>query len=357
MPVSPRGGSFQAAFVHQGTRYRRQFATRQEAELWELESKASILRGMPVYLGEQAKGDGKPRTLGELVAYCVDNRWKRQKSAKTSKTNAEDISSRLGYGLHPKLVDQFRLDKVVREMEKDGLSNGTINRKLAALSVLLKTAASLQVIDRAPSISFLRETGSRRFRFTPEIERKVMGWFERTSNQDMLDYVALSLDTGGRQSEILRLRWDDVSDARMVRFYDRKSGRSSGVPMTSRVKALLLRRFEERPLEGDLDLQLVFPAQTADTVQWAWKRMRQALRLDDEPSFVPHILRHEFCSRLADGGANAATIMALADHSNLTTSQRYINLSPVSLEDAMIALEPISNRGGMWQGRGNYPSP
>jgi len=55
---------------------------------------------------------------------------------------------------------------------------------------------------------------------------------------------------------------------------------------------------------------------------------------------VPHILRHEFCSRLADRGVNAAAIHRLAGHSSLVVTQRYINLSPVGLEDAISALEP-----------------
>lgn len=42
----------------------------------------------------------------------------------------------------------------------------------------------------------------------------------------------------------------------------------------------------------------------------------------------PHILRHTFCSHLAMRAAPAKAIQELAGHSNLTTTYRYMHLSP-----------------------------
>ncbi|MBU8923281.1 MAG: tyrosine-type recombinase/integrase [Bacteroidales bacterium] len=52
-----------------------------------------------------------------------------------------------------------------------------------------------------------------------------------------------------------------------------------------------------------------------------------------------HILRHTFCSHLAMRGAPARAIQELAGHKNLSTTQRYMHLSPAAVEAAIRLLE------------------
>ena len=54
-----------------------------------------------------------------------------------------------------------------------------------------------------------------------------------------------------------------------------------------------------------------------------------------------HILRHTFCSRLAMRGATAKAIQELAGHVSLSTTQRYMHLSPASLNQAIQLLEAV----------------
>src|SRR4030095_2087583 len=48
-----------------------------------------------------------------------------------------------------------------------------------------------------------------------------------------------------------------------------------------------------------------------------------------------HILRHTFCSHLAMRRAPARAIQELAGHQDLTTTQRYMHLTPAALEAAI----------------------
>ena len=48
-----------------------------------------------------------------------------------------------------------------------------------------------------------------------------------------------------------------------------------------------------------------------------------------------HILRHTFCSHLAMRGAPAKAIQELAGHENLTTTMRYMHLSPAARTNAI----------------------
>ena len=52
-----------------------------------------------------------------------------------------------------------------------------------------------------------------------------------------------------------------------------------------------------------------------------------------------HILRHTFCSHLAMRGAPVKAIQELAGHTELTTTLRYMHLSPAARESAIKLLE------------------
>lgn len=52
-----------------------------------------------------------------------------------------------------------------------------------------------------------------------------------------------------------------------------------------------------------------------------------------------HVLRHTFCSHLAMRGAAAKAIQELAGHKDLTTTQRYMHLSPAATVNAIRLLE------------------
>jgi site-specific recombinase XerD len=52
-----------------------------------------------------------------------------------------------------------------------------------------------------------------------------------------------------------------------------------------------------------------------------------------------HRLRHTFCSHLAMKGASARAIQEAAGHQDLSTTQRYMHVSPAAVEDAIRLLD------------------
>jgi integrase len=66
-----------------------------------------------------------------------------------------------------------------------------------------------------------------------------------------------------------------------------------------------------------------------------------------------HILRHTFCSHLAMRGAPVRAIQELAGHADLTTTMRYMHLSPASLQQAIGLLDARAQAPG--RDRGEKP--
>src|SRR5580704_12875135 len=69
------------------------------------------------------------------------------------------------------------------------------------------------------------------------------------------------------------------------------------------------------------------------------KAIRASQRVAGLPQAGVHVLRHTFCSHLAMKGAPARAIQELAGHVDLSTTQRYMHLSPAATEDAIRLLD------------------
>ena len=67
--------------------------------------------------------------------------------------------------------------------------------------------------------------------------------------------------------------------------------------------------------------------------------VRRAARRGQVKNAGVHVLRHTFCSHLAMRGGPARAIQELAGHANITTTQRYMHLSPAAIDEAIRLLD------------------
>ena len=67
--------------------------------------------------------------------------------------------------------------------------------------------------------------------------------------------------------------------------------------------------------------------------------VKRAARRALLPKAGVHRLRHTFCSHLVMRGAPARAIQELAGHMDLSTTQRYMHLSPAAIDSAIRLLE------------------
>jgi integrase len=150
-------------------------------------------------------------------------------------------------------------------------------------------------------------------------------------------------DAGLRLGTIVALEWRDIDLAARRLTVQRsdwlghvtvpKGGRSRQLPLTQRLTAALKAARHLR-----CERVLCLPDGSAIMRDRVIKAVRGAQRIAGIEQGV-HILRHAFCSHLTMKGAPARAIQELAGHADLSTTQRYMHLSPAATEDAIRLLD------------------
>jgi integrase len=275
--------------------------------------------------------------------------------ARANRQKPSEVASKetiLRYHLIP-LLGTRKLDAISNEDVQRLKSNldtrapKTVNNVLTVLNTLLKVAVEWGVVDRMPcTIRLVRTQQSEaQFHDFHEYTRLIEG-AEGVDPESHL-IVLLGGDAGLRCGEMMALEWTDVDlDRRQLHIRRSewkgnvtapKGGRKRVIPLTSRL-AGALRSY--RHLMGPRVLCRVDGKPL--TQKMVQNQVRRAARLANLANGGVHILRHTFCSHLAMRGAPARAIQELAGHKDLSTTQRYMHLSPAAIEESIRLLEKPS---------------
>jgi integrase len=185
-----------------------------------------------------------------------------------------------------------------------------------------------------------------------KIRRGVL-WIDEASTRNLyavLDraLILTAAMTGGRQGEMLALRWRDVDwlvqQARVRRSYVRgqfgtpKSKRSSrGVPLALRVATALEELFQQSAYQGDDDLVFGHPhtGEPLDRSQ-VLKRFKRYCKGAGLQARRFHDLRHTFGTTMAAHGVPIRTIQEWMGHADSKTTQIYADYAPAENEAAIV---------------------
>ncbi|WP_231367688.1 MULTISPECIES: site-specific integrase [unclassified Thioalkalivibrio] len=333
MPVQPRGRSYEASVSHKGERYRRMFPSRTQAEMWEAESKAALLRGeLPDLATDEAPEEkGKPRTLKELFDATYRSSWAGIAAEKSIVTGAKQILEYFGPNTRFTEIREEQIDGLVFMWEARGLANGTINKRLSILSMMLRHAHDRQWVSRVPKMPRKKTVKGRIRYFTEQEEQHLIEYFKMIDQPDLADLVVIGVDTGMRMGEILRAEYRDVHDG-ILSIWKTKNGEPRSVPLTSRARAVIARRQKDGH-------QRIFHGWSYAQIRHYWDRARSHMGMAHDPQFVMHVMRHTFCSRLIQKGVSIVIVKELAGHSTVVVTMRYAHLAPANLVSAIRALE------------------
>lgn len=204
----------------------------------------------------------------------------------------------------------------------------TANRVLALLSSAFGWAISAGLWELNPAIGIKRNKEKSRDRFIQgdELPRFFQA-VAKEENETIRDYVLMSLLTGARRSNVLAMRWQDISfDRHEWRIEETKNGTPQTVALSPEAIEILHNR------KPSNDAVFVFPGSGKAChlmePKKGWKRILERAGIDN---LRIHDLRRTLGSWQAKTGASLAIIGKSLNHKNQNTTAIYarLDLDPV----------------------------
>lgn len=280
-------------------------------------------------------GASKRHTLAELLDRYEASELPKLKSAGSVKPRLDWWRKHHGAALlsdlTPDVIAKTRDTLKATPKQKGGGTRtpADVNRTLAALSSACGYAVKeLGWLERNPLERVAKGTehkGRVRFLDDDELPRFLQACRE-SSNPDLYLAVVLSLTTGGRQSEVMSLRWSQIDlKRRTAMLGDTKNGDARALPLSGEAHALLQKKV--RSLTDDR----LFPP-TPRARKGAYLDLRQpfaaALKAAGIQDFHWHDLRHTCASYLTMAGTSPLEIAKVLGHRTMAMVARYAHLSP-----------------------------
>ncbi|MBK0020594.1 site-specific integrase [Ochrobactrum sp. S46] len=267
-------------------------------------------------------------SLAELAGKYINILWDDGSHKYNVKSFLGEIDEILK-GVRFSGFDQEMLDSVIGSLRERSNSNATINRKMAALSKLLRKAHKMGDIYNLPEFVRQKERAGR-IRFLEYEEEKRLFAVVKARCEDSYRLSIFLVDTGCRLGEAIGLTWNDIQEHR-VTFWLTKSNRSRTVPLTKRARKSTDIAHER--LKGPFSMlnQVRF--------RQIWNDAKIEVGLGTDDQVVPHILRHTCASRLVRGGIDIRRVQMWLGHQTLQMTMRYAHLATHDLDSCVKVLE------------------
>lgn len=345
-----RGSTWQADVVlRNGKRLRPGgFTTQASAELWEAQTTSNDEQGLPP---PPLPGKTAVITTGvtlaalreTVLATRAPEGWAGSKDLRNAEARSQMAVDFFGATKLASAIDSAEVQRYIRACEVAGNSTATVNRKVAALSKMLRYADNHRLIDRKPYMGKRGpEDKDAHMRWLTETEEaSLLAMLELLGEHDVRQLVMFLLDTGARISEALGIRWGRFVQAESVTFPKTKAGSARTVPLTPRAQGVLkyfkdrADRLPDRGNEGPFMWEYW-------QVRFAFDKARKRLGKAFEDVTI-HSLRHTCASRLVQRGVHLQIVKDFLGHSDFEMTLRYARLAPGGLAAAAQALAQPSN--------------
>ena len=212
-----------------------------------------------------------------------------------------------------------------------GIARTTINRQRACLSKMMNSAIQWGYMpgpNPTKAVQKFREsTGRSRWLTSGEFDR-----LYQAAADPLKIILVVAVMTGGRLTEILRLKWSDIEfDAGVIYFRreNTKSGKGRQVPLSDDARLVLQRIWNPK---NDFGRGFLYNNHSIVGVQTAFTKARRDAGLKD---VCFHTLRHTFASWYMMNGGDLYRLKELLGQSTITLTERYSHLSPDYIKSAV----------------------
>lgn len=269
------------------------------------------------------------------LAWKLHPKYIHSKSPETLHINYKIVADILGKHTPMADINVDTLMGLADELLEKGYAASTIDKKMMAVSTLLKLSVRWGKLASCPPIPLQRgsartNTGKRRiitsFEQSELLRLMRADWsFEQNSSRPWdsrtwratADLVEVLLDTGFRLSEALSVAPEDILDnGAAVVLWENKTSTPRTVPLTQRARDHFARHTTgtnpQQPIFGTL--------LTRSKVDHIWARVRAKMSLSGDKRFVVHSLRHTCCTRLLRAGHPLKTVQIWMGHADISTT-------------------------------------
>lgn len=256
---------------------------------------------------------------------------------------------------------ELQLDEVVYmdirswiiHLVDSGISNRTINRKIASLKAYFKFIQRIEVRNSNPLAYHQPLKVSVKVR-VPFSQKEMTSAFKQPVNSDDFNevrnllIVGLLYATGIRRAELISLEKSAVQiESRKIRVLG-KGNKERLLPLlpwcVELLKDYMQLRKEVQNAESTSNLLLtekgkpIYPSMVYRVVQETFEK------ITGKQTKSPHIIRHTFATHLLDEGADLMAIKELLGHASLASTQIYTHNSMSKLKRAYHMAHPRNKK-------------
>jgi integrase len=219
-----------------------------------------------------------------------------------------------------------------RELLSNGRAPGTVNRYLSGLRSCWNWGRAAQYIpsEKVWPTRLFRTEPRERVRFLNDSELSGVMQAAEAHSPGMHAAVVVSLATGLRRGELLRLEWKDIDFERKTVTVQLGKNTTGGAPKRRIVHLnepaiTAIKKLRRDGVIGHKAVFLNSDGEPADKnyLVTHWRTVRTAAKLVD---FRWHDLRHSCASFLAQNGASLVEIGSVLGHSSPSITAKYAHL-------------------------------
>lgn len=216
-------------------------------------------------------------------------------------------------------------EKIKKKNQEVVRGNNTINKYLMCLSAVLTYAVKeLELIEINPlsKVGTLpKPEGRKRFLSLEEIEKLISAC--KNHSDYLYIFVMLSLSTGGRYSEILKLKIENIDfQNNQVYFLNTKNKEDRGVPIDSSILQEVRKYISENKIDSELFLN-----KRTNKLYYIRGYLQNIIKKVGIDNFHIHDLRHTTASYIAMNGGSLLDIAEILGHKSLVMARRYSHLT------------------------------
>jgi integrase len=266
--------------------------------------------------GEIYRKQGFP-TLAEYIPHYLANCHKGDHTIDNERGYLKMWLTHLGNIRLSQITAAAILSYRTKALAEEGVSERTVNVRVNALKSLLKFAKQEEKLEKLPTdgIKELHHEYRTKRLLSKEQVEGIISIAEQVcprTGRQFADFVKLAAYSGGRNSEVLQLQWENVDFSQRLLHFETgttKGGKGRAVDFNPNLEAHL-REMAARKTGSPW----LFPSPRTDTRVTTFKKALEKVRRKLGVDFSAHSFRHYFCSMCVMSGVDFLTIAKWVGH-------------------------------------------